>query len=67
MFINIITSWKFIIFILGVTTICVYAHLNRYEYSHLRQGVQMRYDKITKENCIVALGIVNCLSDEPQK
>lgn len=67
MFINIITSWKFIVLILGVTAICVYAHLNRYEYSHLEKGVQMRYDKITKENCLVALGKVTCISEEPQK
>ena len=63
--IKFITSWKFIILILGLTAIGVYAHLNRYEYSNIRTGVQMRHDKITQENCIVALGIVQkCLSED---
>lgn len=67
MLIKIITSWKFIIFILGVTAICVYAQLNRYKYTNIKAGVMMRYDKITHENCLLIAGMVKCIDEKTKK
>ena len=48
---KIVTSWKFIVFFLGITFICYYILLNRYEIHNLPNGHVLVVDRITGHNC----------------
>jgi len=49
---KILTSWKFIVFSLGITAVCYYILLNRYEVVVLSDDAVMVMDRITGDNCI---------------
>jgi hypothetical protein len=49
---KIVTTWKFIVFFLGITFICYYILLNRYEFVVLNENQVMINDRVTGDSCI---------------
>lgn len=49
---KIVTTWKFIVFFLGITFICYYILLNRYQFVVLNERQVMINDRVTGDSCI---------------
>ena len=65
---SVITTWKFIVFLLGVCSILVYAQFNRYEilgnYNNKSQLLIQR-DKLTGQKCLLAGGFeIGCFDSK---
>ena len=50
---KIVTSWKFIVFFLGITFICYYILLNRFEITALTETTIIVRDKIVGDGCVM--------------